>query len=299
GARLATALFDGIRGAGLQVFFVFLAVDLQAFGNWSGNWFGGGICNWFGMAAWAVTGWASVVWSNEVGIATVFLNTANVLYLICYMVKDVLMLRILAVVAMLALIPYYYLCGTTPMYGPIAWNVVFMAVNIVWIVLILIERRPPRLSEDERKLYEMVFRNACSERDMLRLLREGRWCEAEPRQLLVTQGTTPEQLILIHSGRARVLVDGREVASLRSGDLVGEMSYLTKGQTVADVAADGPVRYVVWQRKTLETLFMRRDQLRTALYHLIGHDLVDKLMSSQVKVPELSTQIRVEDIGEK
>ena len=76
-----------------------------------------------------------------------------------------------------------------------------------------------------------------------------------------------------------VQVDGREVASLNSGKLVGEMSFLTRNKTVADVVAAGPVRYLSWHRDVLEGLFQSKVELKSAVHEVIGRDLVHKLIS--------------------
>src|SRR3546814_1855609 len=73
------------------------------------------------------------------------------------MVRDILWLRILAVVATACLIPYFYI-QPEPLMTPIYWNLVFAALNIYWICRLLLERRPVKLSAEEQRLCELVFR---------------------------------------------------------------------------------------------------------------------------------------------
>lgn len=222
----------------------------------------------------------------------IFLNVANVLYVVCYLVKDVLLLRILAVAAMLAIIPYYWLHHSNgPMFEPLVWNGVFMAINVFWIVMIFRERQPPRLTEDEKDLYETTFRKVCSERDMLRILELAQWKEAAKGDLIIKANTESNLLMLIHSGKASVRVEGKRIAQLSAGDLGAEMSFITGQKTNADVIADGPLRYIVWTRGDLLSLFDQRPELRNAVYQLIGHDLVAKLSSTHSRVAEYQTQI--------
>ena len=49
-------------------------------------------------------------------------------------------------------------------------------------------------------------------------------------QRIITQGIVPD-LYLIYNGTVDVLVDGEEVAHLRDGEFVGEMSFLTEKVT--------------------------------------------------------------------
>ncbi len=61
------------------------------------------------------------------------IHAANVLYLLAFMVRDILWLRLLTVVAAACLIPYFYF-QPEPLFTPIYWNLVFTALNIFWIV---------------------------------------------------------------------------------------------------------------------------------------------------------------------
>lgn len=221
-------------------------------------------------------------------LSLIFLNVANVVYVICYLVKDVLLLRILAVAAMLTIIPYYFMHHSEPMYEPLAWNGLFMAINLFWIVMIFRERQKPRLSELENEIYEKTFQDICSERDMLRILESAEWKDFQAGDVIVTAKTNPEKLILIHTGVANVIFERKRVARLRPGDLVAEMSFLTGDQSVADVVASRTMRVVVWKTPDLRKMFESRPELKTSVYQLIGHDLIEKLGSTRGKIPEMS-----------
>ena len=208
----------------------------------------------------------------------VLLNTANVLYVFCYGVRDVLWLRILAVIAMLLLIPYYA-NQIEPMTSCIYWQAIFIAVNAFWIVVIFRDRRPPVMTEAEQHLYDSVFKGCCSPNDMLRLVAEAKWNEAGDGVRLIKRRTDLNQLLLIHNGVVSVQVDGQEVATLESGNLVGEMSYLSRNKTNADVFTRGTVQYLSWSREVLEELFNGKVELKSAMYEIVGRDLVRKLTS--------------------
>lgn len=69
----------------------------------------------------------------------ILINTANILYLISYFVKDMLKLRILTVVAASLLITYFAL-QPEPMMTVIYWNSFFVAQNVFWIVKLVVRR---------------------------------------------------------------------------------------------------------------------------------------------------------------
>jgi hypothetical protein len=70
----------------------------------------------------------------------VLIHVANVIYLASYLVKDILWLRLLAVVAGSVLLAVYALLPH-PLWGAFAWNVVFLLVNLKQIRMLLLERR--------------------------------------------------------------------------------------------------------------------------------------------------------------
>jgi CRP/FNR family transcriptional regulator, cyclic AMP receptor protein len=63
-------------------------------------------------------------------------------------------------------------------------------------------------------------------------------------QILIKQGDYSTELIAIEEGTADVLQDGRKVASLKEGDLIGEMGLLSRERRNADVIATSPMRLI-------------------------------------------------------
>jgi CRP-like cAMP-binding protein len=61
-------------------------------------------------------------------------------------------------------------------------------------------------------------------------------------QILMKQGDYSTELIAIEEGTADVLRDGKKIASLKQGDLIGEMGLLAREQRNADVIATSPMR---------------------------------------------------------
>jgi CRP/FNR family cyclic AMP-dependent transcriptional regulator len=60
--------------------------------------------------------------------------------------------------------------------------------------------------------------------------------------ILMKQGDYSTELIAIEEGTADVLRDGDKIASLKEGDLIGEMGLLERSPRNADVIATSPMR---------------------------------------------------------
>ena len=126
------------------------------------------------------------------------IHAANVLYLFAFMVRDILWFRILAVVAAMCLISYFFF-QPDPLMASIYWNLVFTAVNTYWICRLLLERRPLALSAAERKLCELVFRTM-TPREMITLLKLATWESAKVGECFVERDTPLSRLMVIYSG---------------------------------------------------------------------------------------------------
>ena len=61
-------------------------------------------------------------------------------------------------------------------------------------------------------------------------------------QILMKQGDYSPELIGIEEGTADVIRDGKKIASLKDGDLIGEMGLLQREPRDADVIATSPMR---------------------------------------------------------
>jgi hypothetical protein len=203
------------------------------------------------------------------------IHTANVLYIFSYLVRDILWLRILIVVAICFVIPFYYF-QPVPLMAPVYWNLVFAGINIVQISILLVERRPVTLSDAEQRLYQQVFRRL-TPREVYRLFSLAQWNQARAGDTLVQQDMQLDSLMLINRGEATVQVKNDKVAKLGEGHFVGEMSYITGDKTSATVIADSDLEYVTWPTSTLEPLLIKYPDLRIALNAIIGVDLAGKL----------------------
>lgn len=70
----------------------------------------------------------------------ILINAANVLYVIAYFTMDMLRLRLLTVTAACCLAVYFY-SQPVPMLNVVAWNVFFIALNLVQVGRLVLARR--------------------------------------------------------------------------------------------------------------------------------------------------------------
>jgi CRP-like cAMP-binding protein len=204
---------------------------------------------------------------------TFWLHTGNVLYLLAYLVRDILWLRILTVVASLSLIVFYF---SRDLYAAITWCSLFTLVNLVQIAMLILERRPVFLGEDEMRLYHKLFRTL-TPREFMKLLSIAQWKSAGEGEEILKQGEAVTELNLISSGMGVVAIDGRHIAEVGPNQFVGEMAFLTEQDASASVVAQLPLGYLAWPVDQLRTLFHDAPQIHVKFQGVLGSDLVEKL----------------------
>ena len=211
----------------------------------------------------------------------IWFHLANVLYVVSYLVTDILWLRVLAVLGGLSNLTWT-LTAPTPSRTLIGWTLVYNTINIVQIVRLWLERRPVRLDAAAQSLYSAVFRTL-TPREFLRLLGVGQWQNAPAKTVLIAEGARPGRMLVLAAGRAAVKTRGRELATLGPGQFAGEMSFLTGAPTTAAVETTEPVRFVSWATPDLERFLGKHPQLRAALQLVLGRDLAVKLGGDRVR----------------
>ncbi|MEM7478195.1 MAG: cyclic nucleotide-binding domain-containing protein [Planctomycetota bacterium] len=211
------------------------------------------------------------------------LHIANILYLASYSVRDIFWLRILTVLAMLCLSHCYIIASE---YGALGWQGAFLLINFFQIGLLVYERRPVKLTEDQKALHEGPLKSM-SPRQVQRFTDMASWHTVQDGATLIYENQQLDFLVLILSGEAKVLSKGEEIARIHTRQFAGEMSFLTEGNATASVIADGTVLYAKWPREYINELMERDHELGTALQATLGSDLVSKIL--QGREPDTDT----------
>lgn len=200
------------------------------------------------------------------------IHLGYLLQLFALLARDVLWLRGILVAAQSVLAAYAWSQGLWPY---VFWNVLFVMINLYWVVRLLRERAAVELPDELRQLYEKHFA-ALAPPEFLRVWREGER-RAHAGVQLLRQDTRPDALYFLLSGTVSVRVEGREVTQLGAGSFVGEMSILTGERTTADVVALGPVEYMAWPVAKLARVRATSPMLWSKIQSVLGHDLVEKI----------------------
>ncbi len=190
-------------------------------------------------------------------------------------VKDILLLRSILILGQLSLVSFGYFSGN--LYVSF-WNVLFFGINSFQIARLLRERRNIELPAEFTDLYQQVF-TSMSRREFLMFWNMGR-TETREGDQMIREGEHQRELVLVLSGVFNVVKGSDIIAKLTRGSFIAEMSFLTGDPATADVFANGPVEYIVWNQEKLRNLNQINPQLFIKIQNVLAKDLADKIKST-------------------
>ena len=215
-------------------------------------------------------------------IATLAGHLAFGLIAFSFLVKDIFWLRIISIIASLFSVFYNYIIPLEPMWLAINWNFIFIAVNIYHIAIILYEKREVKMDDKNQELYDTLF-SEMTPVEYLKISRAAKWEMVKAGQRIITQGMPVPDLYLIYNGTVDVLVDNEQIAELKDGEFVGEMSFLTEKVATATCKVKYDAQCLVWKQREFKELLKRNPSLYFTIQSVLSAQVSDKLVISSKK----------------
>jgi CRP-like cAMP-binding protein len=202
-------------------------------------------------------------------------NFSNIVFLVAFSVRDVLILRVLSIIGEALIMPYYYFQDQT-LWPPLFWSVAFIIVNAVRIVMIALERRPVVLSDKEEQLYRAAF-SFIDKREFLRLVGMAQWVDCSPGEVIVQKGQQVAEVIVVVSGHVEAIVSDKTRLTIRPGQLVGDGSAYSGLPSPVEVVVRDAATLAKWDLRHFREFTASRPELRANLLRIVSMDLAAKL----------------------
>ena len=212
-------------------------------------------------------------------IATIAGHLAFGLIAFSFLVKDILWLRLVSILASLFSVFYNWVIPVEPMWIPIGWNFVFVALNLYHIAVIMYEKRPVQMSPKHKELYETMFKDLTPV-EFLKITKIADWEHYKIGEVVIQEKHPVETLNLIYNGTVDVEVGGKKVAELKDGQFVGEMSFLTEKPATATCVVKHDTELLVWKQEQFKDLLKRNPSLYFTIQSLLSAQVSDALVSS-------------------
>jgi hypothetical protein len=196
-----------------------------------------------------------------------------------FLVRDILWLRVVSILASLFSVFYNWVIPVEPMWIPIGWNFVFVALNLYHIAIIVYEKRPVHMSPKHKELYETMFKDMTPV-EFLKITKMADWIQFKSGELITQKGHVVDTLNLIYNGTVDVDVGDKKVAELKDGQFIGEMSFLTEKPATATCVARHDSECLVWKQEQFKELLKRNPSLYFTIQSLLSTQVSSALVSS-------------------
>ncbi len=198
-----------------------------------------------------------------------------------FMLRDILLLRLVAVAASTANLTYAYFGHATPNWVTAGWQSLFILINLFWSARLIYERRRVRFGPEEQELFDSVF-SFFNPVEFRKLIRLARWDRVAAQSVLARCGEKLDTVILLYSGEVTITMQDGSRRNLRDGAFIGEISYLRGGPATATVTTATPCRLLRFDKQALRALVERNPAMRNNLHTVFSMDLTKKLTDPQI-----------------
>jgi CRP-like cAMP-binding protein len=178
-----------------------------------------------------------------------------------------------------------------PLKDPIIWSLVFIAINIYWIVRLMIERRPVHFTPDEERLRQLSF-PSLTPREARDLFANGIWNDIAVGGSVVGHDRAGDRFSVILRGVGDVIFRNTKVAELGEGQFVGDIDLRADASGDIDVLIRTAARVMCWPRDRLQAFLGKRPDVALSLQRSVGFELQKLLGTAYEKLvnpPEATT----------
>ncbi len=203
----------------------------------------------------------------------ILVHIGSFLLLLAYLVRDQILLRAVIILGTIFYI-VYYIFMEAPLWSALLWNVSFVVINLIMIVVIYSDKTSFVMSEKEAKLYQVFY--TLSPGEFKKLLKIADWFDGSSEERITTEGEIPSRLYFIINGEALIARDDKKFI-VGPNVFIGELAYLTKKPATATVKLTDKVVGISWKTTSLTKLLASNPQMKIAFDGLLNQDLAAKL----------------------
>jgi hypothetical protein len=158
-------------------------------------------------------------------------------------------------------------------------QITFIAISLFGMARFYIVTHRVQFSDEEQVVQHMLV-PTLDKSDARRFLKLRTFRDLEEGSILTEEKSSVPCLYVIVSGLASVVVNGRQIASLGDGTLVGEMSSLSGAPASATVVTSAPSRIFEIESTVLNAYLAKNMNVRQELQSRFAGQISDKLVAA-------------------
>lgn len=199
----------------------------------------------------------------------------------CFMRKELYMRLGLLGGSLLGLIYVHFISPST-YWIDMGWLAGVAVINLVTLILMYKQIGGYHFrNKHEEALYKNAF-HPVTMHQFKKIVGIGEFVKAEPGEMITEIGKPVSHLYMICDGLARVVVNGQTIAFCHPGNLVGEMSFITKAPASATVYIVEPTVYIQWTQAAFRHLLESDPDLQQAMQTVFNADFFRKHKTGEI-----------------
>lgn len=197
-----------------------------------------------------------------------------------FLMKDIILLRVIAILSSLLGILYNFFAAAEPLWLVIFWLSIFMIINLYQTITILFESRLVEFSESELEIRNKFFEQL-SLNHFKKLINLGKYRTFPKATRIIKMNQDTPELKLIISGSVKIEQNNKILARLKAGSFIGEVSFMSGSKASANVSASEETDVISWDQTSLRKLLVANPCLHLIFSEIINKDLSQKLSTKQ------------------
>lgn len=171
----------------------------------------------------------------------------------------------------------------------VSWNTAYLAINLFHITLLMLDKITITLPEETKEIYHRYF-STLSTREFKKLITSNSFCIFQDNNI-IAESEVPDRLFIVLRGTVNIIKNDTIIATLKAGDFIGEMSFLTKEHATANAYAENFVQCAYWTHDDLQRLKLKNLNAYEKFIAIVGCDLVRKLNYNNERQLGLTTKL--------
>lgn len=208
---------------------------------------------------------------------SLLVHAATLTYVLGFIFRNQIMLRLLVLVGTVMYILYYYFHTASPLWDAIFGSVLIAMATMYGLAGLIYSRFPIGFSGTDREIFAKF--------DMLepgqfrQLMKAGEMSFTSQRTVLTEENQVAQRMFFVLNGRIEVQKQNT-LFSVPDHSFVGEIGFVLDRPASATAVLPSGGSFIVWEREALNKLLERRPQLRQAFNALVTQDIASKLSTS-------------------
>jgi hypothetical protein len=161
---------------------------------------------------------------------------------------------------------------------PIVWSVAIIVINLFQVAYILYNKRFMNLSHDEKEVLKMMG-GGMDILNFKKFMNAGNWINYPENKKILVEDEAIEKLFYLVDGEVEVKMKDNQIATIKKGNFLGEMSFLSGELPSASVTTITPARILSWDKVKLKMMMDKNNDFRHEIYSIFSNDLIEKIIN--------------------